>query len=780
MYVNVGIPGIDQEFTYSVPKDDPVLLHGAQVLVPFGRRYVIGYITGFTDKAPKSGLKSIKTVYEPVLPEQIFRLCEWISRYYKAPLGTTLQSAYPPFIRVKVTDQYIPGQAFYLLPESIQSNWKKNAYTVAELKKRCSITDTDITLFCNQGMLEKKSDGVKKEHRIMQKRLRLSCDVAAIQLLPKKAFKQRDVFARLIALQGDAPYDEFANDTTAVRQLIKTGHMEQYDVECAVEEKKHHELVEGVLSEEQDAVYTGILPFMHEGFSIHYLDGVTGSGKTHVYFRLMQDVIKKGKQVLYLVPEVSLTAHLITRFKQAFGDNVSILHSYMPAKKRLTSWMSVLNGCSVILGTRSAVFAPAKNLGLIVIDEEHETSFKQDEVPRYNGRDAALVRAKQESVPVLLGSATPAVESYAHMLSGQYHGYRLKERYGSAVLPECVTVDMRQTSVNRPETYPLSTTLLGAMRETIARGEQVILFLNRKGYNTVLTCKRCGQPATCKDCSVLLTSYKRMDVYKCHMCGRTYTPDDFSCEKCGSNILHATGMGTERLQEKAQGLFPSSAAVQIDASIIHKHEALDEIMERFEQKKIDILIGTQMIAKGLDFENVTLVGVINADGMLNIPDFRANERAYQLISQVSGRSGRGGKLGKVIIQTYSPDHYVLQTALTHDYASFYRQEDDFRKKRMYPPYSHIIRLRFEHAQQAVLVKEMDDIRLKLRRYKDHCEIIGPDEDIIVKKKTLLQYYVLLKGKRSVIQEITDELRMKTIPLLSSRVIIDVDPYSLFV
>lgn len=780
MYIRVVFPGIDSFFTYQI--DDTIeLVLGVQVLVPFGKQEKIGYYCGKYNEKPSFTVKKPREIFHPAIPQNIYSLCTWVSDYYRAPLGSVLQSAYPPFMRIRVAQSYIKGSNFFKAPQEMYDGWKKDGYTREELIDRFSLNTDSIAQLCHDEVIQLEIKGIQKESSITEKRVKLCTPDTITDTLPARALVQRECITRLAALQGDAPVAEFQHEMPALRQLAKKGIVEFYSRTIATQ-RCETPIAEAQknLTVEQQSVYDAMKSKKRDGFSVDYLFGITGSGKTHVYFQRMRDVIAEGKQAMYLVPEVALTHHLITRFTEVFGTSVRIMHSYMNDKERARSWHDIRNGkCSVILGTRSAVFAPAEKLGIIIVDEEHETSFKQDETPRYNGRDTAIMRAKLEHIPILLGSATPSVESYAHVQHGKYNGYVLQERYGNAALPECSIVDMRNSSFNRVETYPLSAPLITAMRETLARGEQIILFLNRKGFHTMLSCARCTAPLMCSKCALPLTYYKKTHAYKCHICGTMRAPEEVHCTECSHTVFTPAGTGTERLLEKVRELFPEAISMQIDTSIIKRHKALDEVMERFEQKDIDILIGTQMIAKGLDFESVTLVGIIHADGMLNIPDFRANERAYQLISQVAGRAGRGDKKGNVIIQTYVPDHYVIQAAVDHEYKAFYTREESFRKLCEYPPFVQLVRFRFEHEQLSILESDMKRVAHYAAKVHTAVKVIGPEEDMISKKNNKFQYTMLLKGKRSDLHTIIDYFYTTVFNTVKASVLIDVDPYSMF-
>lgn len=780
MYIQVAFPGIDTVFTYETDETH-IDSFGMQVLVPFGKKEKIGYITGLCDEKPTFTVKKIKQLFYPAIPKNVYTLCRWVADYYRAPLGSVLQSSYTPYMRIRVSEVFIKGSNFFKAPQEMYDGWKKNGYSREEMEKKFTLTKDTIAQLCSDDVVRATFQSLQKSSLTIEKRIKLLVSEDILDTLPSRALVQRECISRLTALQGDAPAAEFQHEMTAIRQLIKKGIVELYNreieqsliVESASSQQEN-------LTAEQQSVYDAMKAIPSDSFSVDYLFGITGSGKTHVYFQRMLDVLAEGKQAMYLVPEVALTHHLVARFTQVFGNGVRIMHSYMSDKERARSWHDIRHGvCSVILGTRSAVFAPAEKLGIIIVDEEHETSFKQDETPRYNGRDTAIMRAKLENIPILLGSATPSVESYAHVQSGKYHEYVLKERFGNAVLPECSIVDMRNTSLNRAETYPLSAPLVAAMRATITRKEQIILFLNRKGFHTMLTCTRCNAPLMCSKCSLPLTYYKKAHAYKCHICGTMAAPDETKCAECSHTVFTSTGTGTERLLEKVRALFPDSVSMQIDTSIIKRHKALDEVMERFEKKQIDILIGTQMIAKGLDFESVTLVGIIRADGMLNIPDFRANERAFQLMSQVAGRAGRGEKKGTVIIQTYIPDHYVIQAAVTHEYESFYAREKTFRKMCEYPPYTQLVRFRFEHEKLEILQRDMQQIARQSSVLQQNLRVIGPEEDMIARRNNNYQYTMLLKGNRNNLNTALDYLFTKVFNGIKARIISDVDPYSMF-
>ncbi|MBU1932384.1 MAG: primosomal protein N' [Candidatus Omnitrophica bacterium] len=512
---------------------------------------------------------------------------------------------------------------------------------------------------------------------------------------------------------------------------------------------------------------------------VFLLHGVTGSGKTEVYLQTIGHVLESGLSSIVLVPEISLTPQTVARFKARFGDRIAVLHSRLTGSKRASEWERIASGdpC-VVVGARSAIFAPVKNLGLVVVDEEHETSYKQDDVPRYNARDVAIKRADLMGAVTILGSATPSLESFYAARKGKYRLIELSERIDSRLMPEVEIVDMREELSRTKKLHIFSHSLKSWIDKDIAEGKQVILFLNRRGFSTFISCRKCGHVVTCRRCSVSLTYHFHTKKLSCHHCNYKIDPPDI-CPKCESSYLKYWGIGTEKVESEAHRFFPAARISRMDTDATHKRGTHEKVLSKFKDHKIDILVGTQMIAKGLDFPKVTLVGVISADTALNLPDFRSGERTFNLLTQVAGRAGRSDLGGRVIIQTYTPGHYAIQAAKTHDYNSFYGKEISFRKDLNLPPFSRIVTLNFRGRGEDRVIKVSESLRNKLERKNKSkkIEILGPAPAPVSRVKGMYRWNLFLKADK--VECITALLK----DVIGARrreggiiVTVDVDPY----
>lgn len=514
----------------------------------------------------------------------------------------------------------------------------------------------------------------------------------------------------------------------------------------------------------------------HRVFLLH---GVTGSGKTEVYLQSIAHALEAGRSSIVLVPEISLTPQTVARFKARFGDKIAVLHSRLLGSRRAHEWEKISSGrAQIVVGARSAIFAPVKNLGLVVVDEEHETSYKQEDVPRYNARDAAIKRAELSGAVVVLGSATPSLESFYAARTGRYTLIELPERIDSRLLPEAEIVDMREELIRRKKFPILSQSLSTWIEKDIAEGKQVILFLNRRGFSTFISCRKCGYVVTCKRCSVSLTYHFHTKRLSCHHCNYKMDPPEI-CPKCNSSYIKYWGIGTEKVESEVHRLFPGATISRMDTDATHKCGSHEKVLSRFKDGKIDILVGTQMIAKGLDFPKVTLVGVISADTALNLPDYRSGERTFNLLTQVAGRAGRGDLGGRVIIQTYTPGHYAIQAAKNHDYNTFYDKEISFRKDLNLPPFCHMASLNFRGRREENVLKVSESFRDKLAKEdkKKKIDILGPAPSLISRMKGMYRWSIFLKSGKS--EDIVALLRK----VLGNRrrqggviITIDVDPY----
>lgn len=540
------------------------------------------------------------------------------------------------------------------------------------------------------------------------------------------------------------------------------------------------------LSPSQGKVLTVIREAIKEGrYGSFLLHGITASGKTEVYLQAIDEVRRQGKGAIVLIPEISLTKQIVDRFSLRFPCEVAVLHSGLSAGERHREWRKIRDGqANIVIGARSAVFAPMATLGLIVVDEEHETSYKQDETsPRYHGRDVAIMRARIENALIILGSATPSLESFYNTGRGKSRCLRLKERIDNRPLPRVRIVDMKRNLTSTPGVWNgkahgvLSLELRDELKGCLGRGEQAVLFLNRRGYSNFVLCRECGQVINCPDCDVSLTYHLKNKVLCCHYCNYTQSAPSY-CPKCKGVNIGRLGMGTQRVEEEAKRLFPQARVLRMDRDTTRRRGSHEVILSAFEKGEADILLGTQMVAKGLDFAGVTLVGVISADVALNLPDFRAGERTFNLLTQVGGRAGRGAKEGLVIIQTYNPNYYSIVAAKDHDYDSFYEQEILLRKELGYPPFNHLLNIKIEGPDEKTVIHGAQDLGrgLKSRNVESGCQILGPAPCSIPKIRRRYRWQILIKGKqpskiRSLVQNSLESVSFAR----SLKLIIDMDP-----
>ena len=647
------------EFTYRVPEAAiGELVPGMRVAVPFGRRREVGVVVsleGETD-VPAARLKSIAQVLdsEPVIDADLLKLTSWMANYYACSWGEALAAVLPAALKREGG------------PRKVRMVTAAEGIGPQELKE-----------------LEAS---FPKQHRLLRTLLDMDGETALRDL--QRRLNLSDAPARTLERKG----------------LVTTRQVEAWPdfLEGALPDRPRHE----ELSPHQAQAVTALTDALADGGGTFLLQGVTGSGKTEVYLRLIEAALAEGRGAIILVPEIALTPQTVGWFRSRFGD-VAVLHSRMTDAQRLAMWMRVKRGeARVVVGARSAVFAPVEHLGVIVVDEEHEPSYKQGSTPRYHGRDVAVVRAHEVGAVCVLGSATPSLESWTNAIEGRYGHLILPLRVGGGTLPRVEIVDMREEKPMRAGggggSSLFSRRLHVALKQTLDRREQAILFLNRRGFAPVLWCSECKQTVRCRQCDVSLTFHRRIQRAVCHCCCEELQPPK-ACPTCTAPALRYIGMGSERVEEVMRGLFPDARVRRMDSDTMHSREDYETILDAFGKGEIDVLVGTQMIAKGLDFPGVTLVGVMSADSTLHLPDFRAAERTFQLLSQVSGRAGRGKKPGRILVQTMTPEHPAVSAATRHDFEGFARTEVILRRELDYPPSGRLLR---------VIVEDKDEQRVK--------------------------------------------------------------------
>lgn len=829
LYCDVALPvPLDQMFTYAVNGTVPVT--GARVLVPFSGQRLMGVVVRVHEDAPDNAFE-IKPVQEvldeaALLPDELMELARWIAAYYVAPLGEVLRGMLPLGAEVKrhfvyrITDAgrrvLYEGAAKGASRRSKLSAEEQNreyavlnyleSGDVAKVSALRSVTGANKALL--EGMVRKK--WLTREAVAEQRDARRLEKVAVVQgtanreqgagpRLPKLNENQLAIMAELAAVGGRMRLRDLRQKLTAVPEstlgtLVKRGLVRIEEVAedfhlggVASHGKKYAH--EHPLNEAQvDALSTIAAAMTKGGFAPHLLYGVTGSGKTTVYFAAMQRALDAGKSALLLVPEIGLTPAMTGQLVAAFGGEVALLHSQLTPDERAEQWHRIRRGeARVVVGTRSAVFAPMPKLGLIIVDEEHDGSYKQEETPRYHGRDVAVMRAKLNDAVVVLGSATPSLESWANAERGRYVRVEMRQRVADRPLPAVELVDMRAEFRETGQEQIFSRRLIEETQATLDRGEQAIILLNRRGYSFVVMCRGCGAKIECENCAISMTYHKAVNSsnaiaqpgqrLECHYCGyRRSVPKD--CPKCGSEHLYFLGAGSQQGEERLQEIFPGARIGRMDRDTVRGRSDMERLLSRLHAGEINLLVGTQMIAKGHDIHGVTLVGVVGADFALGLPDFRAAERVFQLLTQVSGRAGRGELPGKVLVQTYHPDHYAIQFAAKHDYPGFVAKEMQYRRWMHYPPYSVLANVliqseKLEEATgwSAALGRWFERTRL------DKMRVLGPAAAPISRLKRIYRYHFVLKGESR--QTLSDALRAvlrfaETQGIARRNLIVDVD------
>lgn len=826
-FCDVALPvPLDMAFTYKIADREPVV--GGRVLVPFRTGRLSGVVTAVHDREPSMKAKTVLQVLdtEPVLDEGLMQLGQWISQYYLAPIGDVFRSMLPLMAEIKKARIYHITEAGY---EALHAS-----ATVGSSRRSKQNIDTQMNeyavldyLAMSEDVLEgtiRSATGANREvlDLLLRKKWIAREDATQVRDAQRtvqvavlkepvagEAFSekpstgksssakpgklnenQQKIIEALQQREGRALVEQLRTldvPRTTLATLVKRGLVELIEepAEFTVTsmKKRGPSHLDFIFNAEQKAALTTIQrSAAEEKFSVSLLHGVTGSGKTAVYLAAMQGVLEAGRSAILLVPEIGLTPAAAANLHQVFGDEVAILHSALSADERAEQWHRIRRGeARIVVGTRSAVFAPVTNLALIVVDEEHDSSYKQEETPRYNGRDVAVMRGKLTNAAVVLASATPSIESYHNAEAGKYRLIQLKERVEKRPLPEVELVDMRSEFQQTGEDQIFARQLILEVTDRLARGEQAMVLLNRRGYSSVVLCRACGETLQCKNCSIAMTFHKSAHRMECHYCNyRQAVPK--RCVKCDSEHIYFLGTGSEKVEEHLHAAFPQARIGRLDRDTVRNRHDFEHVLNQFHSGEINLLVGTQMIAKGHDVHGVTLVGVVGADYALGFPDFRAAERTFQLLTQVAGRAGRGQTPGKVVLQTYHPDHYAVQFAQQHDYKGFYEKEVRFRKWMHYPPFSALanVLLRSDKLEQTLrwtgqLGKWFESTR------NEGLRVLGPSVAPIMKLKRDYRYHFILKAAsreklnaalRRMLQFADDEKIPRT------NLIVDVDALSL--
>lgn len=767
-YVDVILPlPLPGLFTYSVPEGmEGRVVFGKRLLVPLGRsKKYIGMAVKMHDEKPAFEVKPIEQVLDenPVLLERQYRLWSWISDYYMSPLGDVYNAAFPAGL--KSTEKFKPKMELYVGLSSAYRNpqtLRVALQMMGRAVKQMKAFTTFLQLSHWDILLENEVDenGLLREEFYELRNMQfpdIPCSNGSqpSDVSSSNGNQSPDIPSFIEKVTKEELMNESHSTYAIVKTLIDKGFLFTYEIEVGrlnTSGESHFELIKPLSMPQQDAYNQILMQMMKK--NVVLLHGVTSSGKTEVYIHLIKQALDEHKQVLYLLPEIALTVQIMERLHRVFGDRLGIYHSKYSDAERVEIWQKQMSDhpYDVILGARSAVFLPFQKLGLVIVDEEHETSFKQqDPAPRYHARSAAIVLASMyPEAKVLLGTATPSMESYYNAQQGKYGLVEMKTRYKDIQLPEIQVVDVKDLRHRKIMKGAYSPQLLAAVREALQRGEQAILFQNRRGFAPMIECKVCGWVPKCKNCDVSLTLHKNINLLTCHYCGYTY-PVPTECPNCGSTELTGRGIGTEKVEDQLTEIFPEARIARMDLDTTRTRNAYERLIEDFSSGKTNLLIGTQMISKGLDFDKVSVVGILNADSMLNYPDFRAYEHAFMMMAQVSGRAGRKGKRGLVILQTKSPELPVISQVVHNDYATFYRDLLEERKAFHYPPFYHLINVYLKHKHEKVCQQASMELGQTLRGWFGE-RILGPDKPAVARVKTMNIRKIVLKLENGIDQK----------------------------
>ncbi len=814
-FIEAVIPEAEGRFHYHLPSAwgtrplDP----GTRLLVPFGRAWKVAHFVRRVDQPEVDATKEVLAVLDEasLVPPSLFKLLLWISDYYASPLGGVIKGALPQGIDAVVRRRFSltgPGKEkerrnFPLRPTLNEQAGKalqqkviallleEGSLTEPQLNKKWadsrraeggeagSPADLKKALRAALAALKKKGwiqEGWEvgrprvrtKYRRIMTLRESQEKSLSFIDVLQKRAPQQAHVLKVLLSAGGSLPAAAFEGSLRApLKRLLQKGWVDQTEEAAPRLPKTGGGFrVKGpiVLNEMQQAAADEIIAALRRGdFSPFLLHGVTGSGKTEVYLKVIEQALEQKRGAILLVPEIGLTAQLVARFHSRFGDAIALFHSGLSPGERYDEWRRIKEGRALLaIGVRSAIFAPFENVGIIIVDEEQDTSYKQEDRVRYHARDVALVRGKQSNAVVVLGSATPSFESFYNSRTGKYRALSLPGRIDARPLPAVQLIDLKEKAkwvrpfkvgpgAENLRRSALTQPLLSAIEKRLSAGEQTLLFINRRGFSPSLLCGDCGDSPQCVRCSVSLTFHKKMKRLLCHYCGFQAAPPAH-CRKCQGVRLIYLGIGTEQVEEEVRALFPAARLARMDRDTTKKKESQHQLLAAMEQEEIDILIGTQMIAKGHDFPKVTLVGVLCADLSLHFPDFRSSERTFQMLTQVAGRAGRGERPGEVMIQTFQPGHESIVAATTHDYLGFYEREMAFRKEMDYPPFCRLILFVFSHPEEARAADRAEALASWIRSaplsppLEKEASLLGPAPAPFLRLKGSCRYQLLLKGK----------------------------------
>ena len=827
LFVDVVLPlPISNLFTYRVPYElNDAIRVGQRVVVQFGKNKMYTALVRRIHEAPprEYSAKYLESILddEPIVNEKQFRLWEWMSAYYMCAIGEVMNAALPSGLKLASESKIVLQKEFiernvnnelanalsdeeYLVVEALQGREVLSLNDVSEILDRKNVHTVIKSLLQKNVVLmqEELKEKFKPKVELFVRLTRFAEDEAhmkgIMEDLEKRAFKQLELLMCFLRLRRELKNKEIkksdllrvAEASDAVLQgLVKKEIFEVYEEETSRLESGETGSKVNVLSGHQERILDEVKAQL-QSKDVLLLHGVTSSGKTELYVKLMAEAIAGGKQVLYLLPEIALTTQLINRLRKYFGNKIGVYHSRFNENERVEVWKGLLDPLAgekalqryeIILGARSSLFLPFRDLGLVIVDEEHDTSYKQfDPAPRYHARDAAIYLAHIHAAKTVLGSATPSLESYHNAEQGKYGLASLGERFGGVEMPEIIISDIKEAGKRKEMRSHFSQLLLDHVEAALKQKEQAILFQNRRGFAPMLSCETCGWAPQCVHCDVTLTYHKSGNQLRCHYCGYKIPPPQ-KCAACGNDRLKLVGFGTEKIEDELTLFFPGAKIARMDLDTTRSKLAYRQIIQDFEERHIDILVGTQMVTKGLDFDNVSVVGILNADSMLNFPDFRAFERSFQLMAQVAGRAGRKNKRGKVIIQTHNPAHPIIRHVVDHDYLAMYREQMKERHTFHYPPFYRLIELTLLH-------KDIDQVNHSAEflaeglKGKLGARVIGPGFPLVSRIRNLYHKNILIKIEKESSVSKVKEILSGAISLFRNsadhkavRILVDVDP-----
>lgn len=795
--VDVPARQTDRAFDYLIPEDYYGLVQpGVRVIVPFGPRSLQGFVVGVESSSNVEKLKAITQLLdiEPILNEELLQLGKWVTEQtlsyqissFQAMLPAALKAKYEKELELIKPDQLssMPVTLQNLFQQSQTVSWgniENEPGLMKSIQKEIGNGNVEVNYVV-------KARGKKKTHKVLFFNSTKDEARTLLDTMSSQAARQKEVIEFFLAKQiKEVPRitlkNELSTTDSPIKALIEKGILTEKDKEIYRDPHANREFKRTQplpLTKEQSSAIIPILHSIeHNQHQTYLLYGVTGSGKTEVYLQSIEEVLKKGKQAIVLVPEISLTPQMVERFKGRFGSSVAVLHSGLSIGEKYDEWRKIYRKeVNVVVGARSAVFAPFENLGIIIIDEEHESSYKQEENPRYHARDVAIYRGDFHQCPVVLGSATPTLETFARAKKGLYELLPLSKRMHDKGMPAVDIVDMRE-ELREGNRSMFSSLLFEKLQDRLQKKEQTVLFLNRRGYSTFIMCRDCGFVVTCPECDISLTYHRSQQLVKCHYCGYE-EPVVNQCPSCQSDHIRFFGTGTQKVEEEIGKLLPEARIIRMDVDTTSRKGSHEKLLTAFGEGKADILLGTQMIAKGLDFPRVTLVGVLTADTMLHLPDFRSSEKTFQLLTQVSGRAGRHELPGEVVIQTYTPEHYSVELASQHNYQDFYLREMGIRKLHQYPPFFYVTLITVSHPEITKVVAVTEKISTYLRtNLSSQTIVLGPAASPIPRIKNRYRYQCMIKYKdepqlKSYLKDLMDHYQKEMQQEL--QITIDMNPY----